>query len=148
MDRKGEHFVSRDTLDLGMSLWTAHGLAQQEPWAAKLADRCTEQLRRKYTSGLLILTDGSTGKLFEKDDYLQLSMRYRLAFRDFGTCLGIGCYGGDHQLQDWTAEIVTSWEKHISQTLGDLRPITQVMYAAALIPGGGFTMKNRFSGHG
>ena len=45
MDRKGEHFVSKDTLDLGMSLWTAHWLAKQEIWAAKLADRCTEQLR-------------------------------------------------------------------------------------------------------
>jgi hypothetical protein len=63
-------------------------------------------------------------------------MRYRLAFREFGTCLGIGCYGGDDRLQEWAAEIVDSWEKHMSQTPGDLRPITQVMYAAAIIPGG------------
>jgi hypothetical protein len=76
--------------------------------------------------------------LFEKNGYLQLSMRYRLAFRDFGGCLGIGCYGGDDSLQSWAAEIVSSWEKHMSQTPGDLKPITQVMYAAALIPGGGY----------
>ena len=63
-------------------------------------------------------------------------MRYRLAFREFGTCLGIGCYGGDDRLEGWAAKIVNSWEKHMSQTPGDLRPITQVMYAAAIIPGG------------
>lgn len=45
MDRKGEYFVSKDTLDLGMSLWTAHWLAQQEAWAAALAAQCTQQLR-------------------------------------------------------------------------------------------------------
>jgi hypothetical protein len=52
--------------------------------------------------------------------------------------MGIGCYGGDDRLQEWAAEIVDSWEKHMSQTPGDLRPITQVMYAAAIIPGGEF----------
>jgi hypothetical protein len=65
-------------------------------------------------------------------------MRYRLAFREFGTCLGIGCHGGDDRLGGWADEIVNSWEKHMSQTPGDLRPITQVMYAAAIIPGGEF----------
>jgi len=52
MDRKGEHFVSKDTLDLGMSLWTAHWLANEETWAAKLANQCTQQLRRRSTCSL------------------------------------------------------------------------------------------------
>ena len=54
--------------------------------------------------------------------------------------MGIGCHGGDDHLQDSAAEIVSSWEKHMSQTPGDLRPITKVMYAAALIPGGRFPL--------
>jgi hypothetical protein len=50
--------------------------------------------------------------------------------------MGIRCHGSDERLQDYAAEVVSSWEKHMSQTPGDLRPITQVMYATALIPGG------------
>lgn len=141
MDRKGEHFVSKDTLDLGMSLWTTHWLANEETWAAELANQCTQQLRRRSTCSLPTSTDCGAGNLFEKDGYLQLSMWYRLAFRDFGACMGIGCYGGDDHLQDCAAEIVSSWEKHMSQTPGDLRPITKVMYAAALIPGGRFPLR-------
>ena len=44
MDRKGKHFVSSDTLDLGMSLWAAHWLEDKEDWAADLAKRCRSQL--------------------------------------------------------------------------------------------------------
>jgi hypothetical protein len=50
--------------------------------------------------------------------------------------MGIGCHGGDERLRDYAAEIVDSWENHMTQTPGDLRPITQVMYAAAIMPGG------------
>lgn len=44
IERKGEHFVSSDPLDLGMTLWTAHWFAEKEQWAARLAGRCFEQL--------------------------------------------------------------------------------------------------------
>jgi hypothetical protein len=141
MDRKGEHFVSKDTLDLGMSLWTAHWLANQETWAAQLANQCTQQLRRTSACCLQTSTDGDAGNLFEKDGYLQRSLRYRLAFRDFGACMGIGCHAGDDHLRDCAVEIVNSWEKHTSETPGDLRPITKVMYAAAIIPGGRFPFR-------
>lgn len=65
-------------------------------------------------------------------------MQRRLAFREFGTALGIGCYrNSDDYLQSRATEIVTSWEKHIETlTPDELRPITMVMYAAALVPGG------------
>lgn len=43
MDRKGEHFVSSDPLDLGMTLWTAHWFSD-EGWAARLSGRCFEQI--------------------------------------------------------------------------------------------------------
>jgi hypothetical protein len=44
MNRKGEHFVSRDTLDLGMTLWTAHWFSEKESWAANLTGKCCEQI--------------------------------------------------------------------------------------------------------
>jgi hypothetical protein len=44
MERKGEHFVSADTLDLGMTLWTCHWFSDQEKWASKLAERCFQQI--------------------------------------------------------------------------------------------------------
>jgi len=63
--------------------------------------------------------------------------QHRLAFREFGTCLGIGCYGGDEYLQGRAAAVVEFWEDYMKEvTADDLRPISLVMYAAALIPGG------------
>lgn len=44
IERKGEHFVSSDPLDLGMTLWTAHWFSEEEDWAARLAARCYEQI--------------------------------------------------------------------------------------------------------
>lgn len=44
MDRKGEHYVSSDTLDLGMTLWTAHWFSRTEDWAADLINKCFEQM--------------------------------------------------------------------------------------------------------
>lgn len=44
MDRKGKHFVSRDPLDLGMTLWTSQWLLGKEEWAAELRSQCVSQL--------------------------------------------------------------------------------------------------------
>lgn len=46
MARKGEHFVSSDPLDLGMTLWTSHWFSETESWASNLVTRCFEQLCR------------------------------------------------------------------------------------------------------
>lgn len=46
MQRKGEHFVSSDPLDLGMTLWTVHWFSERENWAADLAGKCFEQICR------------------------------------------------------------------------------------------------------
>ncbi|KAI1912267.1 hypothetical protein LOZ61_003429 [Ophidiomyces ophidiicola] len=50
MDRKKGQRVSSDTLDLGMSMWTAHWLAAKETWAADLRAKCLSQLRNPPTS--------------------------------------------------------------------------------------------------
>ncbi|EAS32857.3 uncharacterized protein CIMG_03881 [Coccidioides immitis RS] len=128
MARKGSHYVSSDALDLGMTLWTAHWLAIKEDWAADLAKRCISQLRN----------------LFNIDRYLETPVRFRLAFREFGTCLGIGCIfdpdskaDGALELRSRSDEILSQWERYISSALTpeDLKPITTVMYSTALIPG-------------
>lgn len=68
MERKGEHFVSSDPLDLGMTLWTAHWFSAQERWAADLAGKCFEQIcqsplcqspRQQHRTVIIKLTDDS-----------------------------------------------------------------------------------------
>lgn len=81
--------------------------------------------------------------LFDKEHYLQRPIRSRLAFREFGTILGIQCNVSEPSLRQSAEVLLTEWEKHMeTQTPDDLRPITLVMYAAALVPGG----KRRLTG--
>ncbi|KAF9250745.1 hypothetical protein DTO013E5_9112 [Penicillium roqueforti] len=132
MERKGEHFVSSDPLDLGMTLWTAHWFSERESWAADLAGKCFDQIYN----------------LFEINQYLERNIRFRLAFREFGTCIGIQCQprvnakkecSGD--LKCYSDAIIAAWDPYMKLSITDdltpedLRPITRVMYAAALIPG-------------
>ncbi|KAF7719286.1 Uncharacterized protein PECH_004778 [Penicillium ucsense] len=132
MDRKGQHFVSKDPLDLGMTLWTAHWFAETEKWASSLVARCFEQLY----------------DLFEIQRYLERGIRSRLAFREFGTSLGLQCeseQSGDREratdFKNWADAIIVAWDPYMelsapaAVTPADLRPITRVMYASALIPG-------------
>lgn len=129
---KWETFSSHDPLDLGMALWSIHRLDGQEEWAAGLARRATEDLRNLIDSG-----------------YFSGDTHRRLAFREFGMVLGIRCALGHES--DWESKaegIVRSWEEEgvvpqprqgepvPRRNSGDLGPITAVMYAAALEPGG------------
>ncbi|RDW93494.1 uncharacterized protein DSM5745_00816 [Aspergillus mulundensis] len=131
MKRKGEHFVSSDPLDLGMTMWTVHWVIEEE-WARRLADRCFEQIY----------------ELLEIRRYLDRGMKYRLAFREFGTALGLRCMAEQESekersgdLRAYGDQILEVWRSRMDGAIGkdatpeDLRPITRVMYAAALIPG-------------
>ncbi|KAE8349452.1 hypothetical protein BDV28DRAFT_141204 [Aspergillus coremiiformis] len=132
MERKGKHFVTSDPLDLGMTLWTGHWFAEKEDWAAQLSGQCFEQIY----------------DLFEVDRYLDRSHKYRLAFREFGACMGIRCMSEQSSEKDravdlkvYADKILDSWNVYMQQslvtdvTLHDLCPITRVMYASALLPG-------------
>lgn len=132
MERKGEHFVSSDPLDLGMTMWTSHWFSEREDWAARLAARCFEQIY----------------ELFEIDRYLERNVKYRLAFREFGTALGLQCHSElaaekekAVDLRKYADAIVDAWAPYMDLTMPktlapeDLRPINRVMYATALIPG-------------
>lgn len=87
--------------------------------------------------------------LFEINQYLLRNIKYRLAFREFGTCLGAQCQA-EHitekergvDLKTWSDSIIAAWDPYMELSISegltpeDLRPITRVMYASALIPGG------------
>ncbi|KAL8725059.1 MAG: hypothetical protein Q9166_007590 [cf. Caloplaca sp. 2 TL-2023] len=119
IDRKGMHAVSNDTLDLGMSLWIAHWSHGTDKSAQQLGSRCLEKFDSLADQGLL-----------------ESNFRRRLAFRDFGACLGLRCYRGDDPNYEPLAErLLVKWEIYVESQPEDLRPINQVMYAAAMIPG-------------
>ena len=76
-------------------------------------------------------------------------MKYRLAFREFGTCVGTQCQSEQTtdkeravDLKTWSDAIVAAWDPYMELSVdedltpSDLRPITRVMFASALIPGG------------
>ncbi|KAI9045738.1 uncharacterized protein KD926_007039 [Aspergillus affinis] len=129
MRRRGEHYVSEDPLDLGMTMWTVHWFVEKEEWATRLAGQADERV----------------DDLFEVERYFERSIKSRLAFREFGTCLGLQCISeqlsekeGAVDLKAHADSILDFWEPYMEQSLGtpeDLRPITKVMYASALLPG-------------
>lgn len=133
---KWKHMESDDPLDLGMTLWSMHWLAQEESWASTVLERATNDLR----------------ELAFINRYFENPLQDRLAFREFGTCMGIKCAQSvtaefDEDLDALANDIVDRWEESgVGPKKGDehandelqrqgLRPITKVMYAAALIPG-------------
>ena len=65
-------------------------------------------------------------------------MSYRLAFREFGTCLGIRCQERGEKWSRRAEMILSAWQKKdlINSTPERLQPITLVMFATALLPGG------------
>jgi hypothetical protein len=87
--------------------------------------------------------------LFEINRYFERSIKFRLAFREFGTCMGLQCESeqtGEKEravdFKSWSDAIIVAWDPYmelsasVALTPADLRPITRVMYASALIPGG------------
>lgn len=152
MARKGEHFVSSDPLDLGMTLWTAHWFSEREEWAARLAGRCFEQLCMSHSPRpISIIPADEIDDLFEINRYLERNIKYRLAFREFGTSLGAQCQSQQStekdravDLKHYADAIIAAWDPYMELTMSsdlmhdDLRPITRVMYATALMPGGEF----------
>ena len=96
IELKGAHFVSSDTLDLGMIMWTSHWLADEEAYFTDLAKQAERQVHTLLDEG-----------------YLDLPTRRRLAFREYGTCLGIGCLlQPDGQIQACRNAMIDTWGKY------------------------------------
>ncbi|KAJ4304050.1 hypothetical protein N0V88_001659 [Collariella sp. IMI 366227] len=120
MSREGRLHASRDPLDLGMGLWMSHFFREEE-WAATLGSQSLGMAR---------------AVLDEKNGLVSRDASRRLAFREFGTCLGLECYGVDEGLKKSVDAVVDFWHHYLEDSTDeDLRPISLVMYAAALIPG-------------
>ncbi|KAF1809376.1 hypothetical protein P152DRAFT_484690 [Eremomyces bilateralis CBS 781.70] len=127
---KWQGYSSTDPLDLGMSLWTVHWFSGEE-WADGILESAVRDLKRLFKLG------GFEGP-----------QQRRLAFRDFGTCLGIECSTTGTAWRSRAKSITDSWEhgglvpvrsdNAVSVGMNaedELTPINTVMYAAALIPG-------------
>jgi hypothetical protein len=131
VNTKWQHYSSEDPLDLGMTLWTSHWFGvgdTEEEWSSSL-------LNAAKRDTLLLAESG----------YFGSSRRRRLAFREFGTCVGIKtALAGEPntRFEIIASKILESWEKDMdvssSDEMDDLGPINLVMYAAALKPGGMF----------
>ncbi|KAG9771660.1 hypothetical protein ABEF93_000733 [Exophiala dermatitidis] len=139
VDTKWKYYTSSDTLDLGMTLWTAHWLSAEEEWAATISRRAISCL-----------------EFLVQDGYFDEPPSRRLAFREFGTALGIRAamaamdeseIANDTTTAQFRAlpdRICKTWEdaglvpeptKQLQGRMAELMPITAVMYASALIPG-------------
>lgn len=110
---------SEDPLDLGMGLWVSQ-IYPEDSWTSGFKARA----------------------LTIAEDVLQANSRLpvsrRLAFREFGACLGILCGEGNmSEIEVAVQNIVEFWESHVASGLEEeIRPISQAMYVAARIPGG------------
>ncbi len=89
--------------------------------------------------------------LHDEEKYFEAPTRFRLAFREYGTCLGVHCLlsqasaeaSSDEEKRYWSAlldEVHGAWHPSVERdpplVPRKLQPITLVMYAAALYPGG------------
>ncbi|KAG8984929.1 hypothetical protein FRB90_005047 [Tulasnella sp. 427] len=138
VNTKWRSYSSTAPLDLGMTLWTAHMLrgAEGEDWADVLAQKAMACPRR----------------LVESKTTLARPTSRRLAFREFGTALGLKCcidLARQHGLEALPDDLCREWEETglvpeptaerkkamEGSRLAELMPITQVMYASALVPG-------------
>ncbi|KAI5919894.1 hypothetical protein F4810DRAFT_685434 [Camillea tinctor] len=125
VDNEPPKTPSGDPLDLGMGLWICH-LDRDALWSRRLATQGLRLARARFLAACAApLTEASR--------------RRRLAFREFGACLGIKCYGAEEEsLVAGVEEVLGVWEGKLTTVDNDeddLRPINLVMYAAALIPG-------------
>ncbi|KAF8420250.1 hypothetical protein EV426DRAFT_634161 [Tirmania nivea] len=128
VDTKLPGYESSDPLDIGMTLWVAHWGCQDEDWARGLSERMLHCLG--YYNQL-------RNHPHEK----------RLAFREFGLALGLQTYATQEPStkealaqQSLAKDILHGWEKYDplpggQKVSADLKPITLVMYCAALYPG-------------
>ncbi|KAI1298802.1 hypothetical protein F5Y03DRAFT_367057 [Xylaria venustula] len=123
----GDISLSGDPLDLGMGLWLA-SLDRDAAWSHELSVQALGIARDRFMVAAV-------------EPLTAASRLHRLAFREFGACLGIKCFEeGLEPLMDGVETVLDIWggkllEEDEDGRDGDLRPINLVMYAAALIPG-------------
>jgi len=108
-------YRSDDPLDLGEALWLAHFFPEEE-WSKALTARSIDALDYLWKSGAFLLPD-----------------RYRLAFREFGTTIGVQTNPkAGNSWVERAHEINKYWANNLYSRDKDITP---VMYCTSLIPG-------------
>eukprot|EP01027_Heterolobosea_sp_BB2_P015972 GEZU01022806.1.p2 GENE.GEZU01022806.1~~GEZU01022806.1.p2 ORF type:complete len:195 (+),score=45.82 GEZU01022806.1:840-1424(+) len=112
-------YSSDDPLDLGEALWITHWYANED-WCKRVATVSIKSLDALYRMG-----------------YFSAPTYYRLAFREFGTTIGV-------QVNPIVRELSPEWPKR-AEALNDFwekeglytrdKDITPVMFCTSLIPG-------------
>jgi len=117
VNNKYKKYQSSDPLDLGETLWIAH-ICPDEPWSQYLSSVAFESLITLY----------GTGEFKGKKET-------RLAFREFGICIGIQCHKTSRDSADWKSKVdslLEFWEPYLNIRDTDITPM---MYCASLFPG-------------
>ena len=96
---QGSLSPSGDSLDLGMGLWISQ-FAADERWAADLREEGLQLARVK---------------LGEDSELMRKGAAHRLAFREFGACLGVSCTSEDEHLRARVDAVVEFWEKQVQR---------------------------------
>ncbi|KAK2877055.1 hypothetical protein FQN49_001462 [Arthroderma sp. PD_2] len=118
---------SLDMLDLGMAITLGQYLFCQEDWASNMINQCYKGLRT----------------LFIEENYLGEGTPGTDVYRELGACVGMTCLfnrrgpNGEKfsYYADFTKQLIDQYEASTTKMPKRLKPITKVMYAAALIPG-------------
>jgi len=112
---KYRYYRSDDPLDLGEALWIA-SFYPEEAWADHVSTVSLAALERLWQSG-----------------YFRAPERYRLAFREFGTTIGVQVNPkAGTQWRDRVEEIHKFWGARLYTRDRDITP---VMFCTSLIPG-------------
>eukprot|EP00250_Pteridium_aquilinum_P013006 c21074_g1_i1 orf=99-1172(+) len=118
-------YTSRDPLDLGEALWICHWFVEdseeslgKEEWAVKVSNVSLQALERLYAAG----------------SFTTKPSPYRLAFREFGTSLGVqvNMLASQDAWMPRVKEIHAHWSEKLYTRDNDITP---VMYCTSLIPG-------------
>ncbi|KAL4419587.1 hypothetical protein ABPG77_004836 [Micractinium sp. CCAP 211/92] len=116
VERKYRRYDSDDPLDLGEALWLSHWALPDQPWAQAVTQRSLDALEGLWAGG-----------------YFRAPERYRLAFREFGTTLGVQV--SPQAAPAWQQRVTRLhqyWAQHLFTRDTDITP---VMFCASLIPG-------------
>lgn len=117
VENKYRRYRSDDPLDLGEALWLSHwALPEGEPWAQLVSKRSSAALDDLWHRA-----------------YFGQPEPYRLAFREFGTTLGVQvnpAAGGQWALR--VDALHQFWAQHLFTRDADITP---VMLTASLVPG-------------
>ena len=136
VEAKYRRYTSSDPLDLGEALWLSHwAVSDSTDSTTSAAAAAGEKMKKEEAWARFVATQSLQGleKLW-KIGYFSEPAGYRLAFREFGTTLGVQVNPAANT--KWRKERVdalhTFWASRILERDMDITP---VMMAASLVPG-------------